>query len=210
MASTCPKCHQVLAEDGVCCADVKYSWKCRQCSKLTTGFVVPYGKCFLCGGGLEVVEAYNLDEPEKVTPIREALQFEVNSYFFYKIALERSANLARRKILEELLLKEKDHIDELEEKYHIHLDEKALEVPPDVEKIIGDDLFRGIAFDENESCLKGVYEKAIELERRTWEHFKSRADSLPEGRDREIYRELAAEEEEHIAMLETEMEQFDA
>jgi len=200
----------VLAEDDVCCADVKYTWKCTKCGKLTTGFVVPYGKCFLCGGELEVVEGYQLEDPEKVTPIKEALQFEVNAYFFYKIAVERSANLARREVLEEMMAKEKDHIEELEEKYHVHLDEGALEVPPDVEKIIGDDLFAGITFDENESCLKGVYEKAIELERRTWKYFKDKAESLPEGRDREIYRELAAEEEEHIAILETEMEQFES
>ena len=53
MPSTCPKCHEVVAEDVICCADLEYRWKCRSCSKVCQGMAVPYGKCFLCGGNLE-------------------------------------------------------------------------------------------------------------------------------------------------------------
>jgi glutamate synthase (NADPH/NADH) small chain len=45
MASACPKCHQVIENDSVCRADVKYTWKCKECGKLSTGFVIPYGRC---------------------------------------------------------------------------------------------------------------------------------------------------------------------
>jgi hypothetical protein len=48
-----------LDQDEICCAQVRYTWKCKQCHKLTTGFAMPYGKCFLCGGDLAVVEAAN-------------------------------------------------------------------------------------------------------------------------------------------------------
>ncbi len=208
MASTCPKCHQVIADDGVCCAEVKYSWKCGKCGKLTSGFVVPYGKCFLCGGDLKVVETYNIDDPGALAIVKEALQFEVNAYLFYKIAKERTANIARQQILEEMMLKEQDHIQELIDKYHVHMDRSELEAPADVEKIIGDELFEGISFGEGAACLKGVYEKAIELEKRTWRFFKEKAESLPDGMEKEICRELAAEEEEHVAILETEMAQL--
>jgi glutamate synthase (NADPH/NADH) small chain len=210
MASTCPKCHQVIPDDGVCCSDVEYTWKCQKCGKLSTGFVVPYGKCFLCGGELKVIKSYNIEDPQALAVVEEALQLEMNSYIFYKLAEEKTANLARREIFEELKLKELDHIQTINEKYHIHLDEKELEVPKDVGEIIALDIFKGISFDENESCLKGVYEKAIEIEKRTHDFFKSKADSLPDGPDKEICRELAAEEEEHIAMLETEMAQFES
>jgi len=53
--SSCPKCHRVLTDDTICCADVRYTWKCRECGKLSQGFVVPYGKCYLCGGTFDVV-----------------------------------------------------------------------------------------------------------------------------------------------------------
>ena len=50
MPSTCPKCRQVVAEDIVCCAELRYTWKCTSCAKLSTGFALPFGRCFLCGG----------------------------------------------------------------------------------------------------------------------------------------------------------------
>jgi glutamate synthase (NADPH/NADH) small chain len=209
MASTCPKCHQPLADDSVCCADVTYTWKCKQCSKLSTGFVAPYGKCNLCGGQLEVVKPYDLEDKESIAIVEEALQLEMNTYLFYKIARDRTANMARRDVLEEMRLKELDHVETLESKYHIHLPTNALEVPANVEKIIGDDLFRNIKFEDNDACLKGVYERAIVIEKRTRDMFKRRAAQLPDGVHKEILRELAAEEEEHIAILETEMATFD-
>jgi hypothetical protein len=50
---------------------------------------------------------------------------------------------------------------------------------------------------------------AIEMERRTSDHFRKLATEAAEGSpDREIYLELAAEEAEHVALLEAEMEQF--
>ncbi len=50
MPSTCPKCRAVLEEDEICCAQVRYTWRCKSCFKLTSGLAIPYGKCFLCGG----------------------------------------------------------------------------------------------------------------------------------------------------------------
>jgi rubrerythrin len=206
MASTCPQCHEVLADDGVCCANVEYTWKCTVCSKLSNGFVVPYGKCFMCGGQLEVIKPYDLEDSNAIAIVEEALQLEMNTYLFYKIARDRTASLSRQEVLEELRLKELDHIKTLEEKYHIHLPEGALDVPVEIEKLIGDDLFRNIKFEENDSCLKGVYERAIVVEKRTRDIFKKRAAEVAEGLQRDILLELAAEEDEHIAILETEMD----
>jgi rubrerythrin len=42
------------------------------------------------------------------------------------------------------------------------------------------------------------------MERRTRDYFKAKAESLPPGKQRELYRELAAEEEDHVTTLETE------
>ncbi len=209
MASTCPKCREVLADDGVCCAEVKYVWKCGKCGKLTTGFVVPFGKCFLCGGDLKIIESRNIDDPKALEVVEEAMQFEVNAYLFYKIAKERAANIARQEILEEMMLKEQDHIQEISDKYHVHLDLDKLEAPENIEKLIGDEIFKGISVDSGASCLKGIYEKAIELEKRTWKFFLQKAEILPDGLEKEICRELAAEEEEHVAILETEMAQLE-
>ena len=66
MYSTCPKCGRVVEDDIICCAELTQTWKCKSCGKLTTGFVVPYGRCFLCSGELEVIEAYSSDDPAKL------------------------------------------------------------------------------------------------------------------------------------------------
>ncbi len=129
MASTCPKCHQVVDSDSVCCADVKYTWKCKSCGKLSTGFVIPYGRCFLCGGENELSQGYSGEQPELVDIVHEAVQYEVDMYHFYRLAMERTGDKVLRAVLEELYRKEQDHLSELEEKYHVHLDPDLRSLP---------------------------------------------------------------------------------
>src|ERR1039457_6301850 len=62
MPSTCPKCRAVIEEDEICCAQVRYTWRCKSCFKLTSGLAMKYGKCFLCGGDLEVIPNRDLGD----------------------------------------------------------------------------------------------------------------------------------------------------
>ncbi|HWQ54855.1 MAG TPA: hypothetical protein VN442_14305 [Bryobacteraceae bacterium] len=206
MPSTCPKCHQVLEQDEICCSQVRYTWKCRACHKLTSGFALPYGKCFLCGGDLEVVEGRELGDSMRFRAIRDAVQFELNSFHFYKLARDRAANPVRRQVLERLFEAELDHLHELEEKYHAHLDRAVIDLTPDSEKLLSGWLFRDLPLDGD---IRGLYQAALEMERRTRDHFRNSAAELPDGLDKELCLELASEEEEHIAMLETEIDQLD-
>ncbi len=208
MSSQCPKCHQAVATDVVCCAEVKYTWKCADCGKLSTGFAIPYGRCYLCGGKNEVVEGYRGDDPTRVAIVQEAMQYELDMYHFYRMARKRTADPVLRGVLEEMYLKEQDHIAELESKYHVHLDPEMREPADSAEELMSQWIFKGIDFSRKGEHVLQVYDKAIEMERRTRDRFIARASALPEGPDKEIYRELAAEEEEHMAMLETEREQF--
>jgi rubrerythrin len=210
MPSTCPKCHGVVAEDVVCCADLLYTWKCLKCHKVSSGFAVPYGKCFMCGGALQIVQGREFDDPMKVRPIREAVQFELNTYHFYRLALRQAADPTQKAVLSELYQNEVDHLHTLQERYHTHLDEEVLRLRPEADVLLADDLFRGIDLADPSGGPLGLYDKAIEMERRTRDHFQRLASDLPEGPERDICLELAAEEEEHVAMLETEREQFHA
>ncbi|MFB3777307.1 MAG: hypothetical protein ACE141_06835 [Bryobacteraceae bacterium] len=208
MPSFCPKCHKVLEEDEICCAQVRYTWRCKDCHKLTTGIALPYGRCFLCGGELQVLEDRSLGDPRELRAIQEAMQFELNAFHFYRMARERIQNPQNRIILEQLYEHEVDHLHELEEKYHAHLDPSVIELEPGAEKLLSDWVFRGIQFTD-ETAAARVYAMAIEMERRTRDHFRKAAAEAAEGSpDRQIYLELAAEEEEHVALLEAEMEQF--
>ncbi len=208
MPSTCPKCRQVVAEDIVCCADLRYTWKCTSCHKLSTGFALPFGRCFLCGGTLQVVEGREIEDPMRVRPIRDAVQFELNTYHFYRLAMARATDPTLKAIFEQLFLHEKDHLHALQEKYHTHMDDTVLNLRPDADALLSDELFAGIDLADPRLGPLGLYDKAIEIERRNRDYFKSMAAALPPGPEREICLELGAEEDEHMAILETEREQF--
>jgi rubrerythrin len=207
MPSACPKCRRVLEEDEICCAQVRYSWRCRSCFKLTTGFAIPYGKCFLCGGELEVVADRHLGDSMQFQAIRDAVQFELNSFHFYKLARDRARSPEQRAILERLYEAELDHLHELEEKYHAHLDREVVELSASEESLLSNWLFRGIDVNE-ETALADLYHAALLMEIRTRDHFRRLARDLPAGLERELCEELAAEEEEHVALLEGELEQL--
>ena len=208
MPSTCPRCRTVVAEDVVCCAELRYAWRCGSCHKVSEGFAIPYGKCFLCGGPLEVVKGSEFDDPMRVRPIREAVQFELNSYHFYRLALARATDPTQRAVLEQLYQNEVDHLHTLQERYHTHLSEDVLNLRMDVETLLAQTLFQGIDLDDPKQGALGLYDQALAMERRTRDHFRRLADTLPDGPERDVCLELAAEEEEHVAMLETEREQF--
>jgi len=153
------------------------------------------------------VESRELGDPMRLRAIREAVQFELNAFYFYKLARERAADPQHRLVLERLYEAELDHLHELSEKYHAHLDASVTEMPPDAEKLLSDWLFRDLAVSDESSIMR-LYQSALEMECRTRDHFRSLAAELPEGLEKELCQELASEEDEHIAMLETEMEQI--
>ncbi len=196
-----------MEEDEICCAQVRYTWRCKSCFKLTTGFAIPYGKCFLCGGELEVIPGRDLGDSMRFRAIRDAVQFELNSFHFYKLARDRAASPDQRAVLERLFEAELDHLHELEEKYHAHLDREVVQLSEDESQLLSNWLFRGIEVNP-ESRVADLYQAALEMERRTRDHFRQLARDLPQGLERDLCGELAAEEEEHVALLEGELEQI--
>ena len=196
-----------MEEDEICCAQVRYTWRCKSCFKLTTGFAVPYGKCFLCGGELELIQDRELGDSMRFQAIRDAVQFELNSFHFYKLARDKAGNADQRAVLERLYEAELDHLHELEEKYHAHLDREVVDLSANEEHLLANWLFRGIEVTA-QSGIRDLYQIALEMERRTRDHFRKLAADLPAGLEKDLCGELAAEEEEHVALLEGELEQI--
>jgi rubrerythrin len=214
MPSTCPKCRQVLEEDYVCCADVTYTWKCTQCRKLSKGFVIPFGRCEGCGGSLEMVDDAVYRDAARLKPIQQALQAEMNAYTFYSALAAEATDPDVRALFASLSEMEREHLENLAEKYHAHFEgELPQAVHPRIREIILDGI-EGAASPEaghpapglgtgGQDRLLVLYGRAIEMERRARAFFLGQVDALEEGLEREIYRELAAEEDEHIALLES-------
>ena len=135
------------------------------------------------------------------------MQFELDSFHFYKLARDKARTPEQRAVLERLYEAELDHLHELEEKDHAHLDREVVELSADEQNLLSNWLFRGIHLTEDSGIVE-LYQAALEMERRTRDHFKKLARELPAGLERELCEELAAEEDEHVAMLETELEQI--
>jgi rubrerythrin len=161
----------------------------------------------MCGGELEVIPGRELGDSMRFRAIREAVQFELDSFHFYKLARDRAAQPEQRAVLERLFEAELDHLHELEEKYHAHLDREVVELSADENRLLSKWLFQGIGVTP-ETGVKDLYQAALEMERRTRDHFRKLARELPEGLERELCEELAAEEDEHVALLEGELEQL--
>jgi glutamate synthase (NADPH/NADH) small chain len=208
MASMCPKCHQFVEDDSVCCADIKYTWKCKSCNKVSTGFVIPYGRCHLCGGEYELIEGYDGEDPELVSIVQEAVQFEVDMYHFYRLAKERTDDEQMKAVFEDLCGKEEQHLKSLEEKYHLHPGLDLRQLPGEDEDIVFHFIFHGIDFKDTVGHVENVYDRAIAMEKRTRNRFQTHAETLPPGNQKELYKQLAAEEEDHVALLEAEKAKY--
>jgi len=207
MPSACPKCHRVLEEDYVCCADVTYTWKCAQCRKLSKGFVIPFGRCENCGGTLEVVEDSAYQDVARLKPIRQALQAELNAYTFYSMAAAETTDPDVRALFSSLSEMELEHLENLADKYHAPVELDSGQTP---NQKISQIIFGGSeeapspgTGSPDQDRLLLLYARAIEMEQRARAFFLQQVEALGEGLEREIYRELAAEEDEHIALLES-------
>lgn len=161
----------------------------------------------MCGGQLEVIPGRDLGDTMRFRAIRDAVQFELNSFHFYKLARDKARTPDQRAVLERLYEAELDHLHELEEKYHAHLDREVVELSSDEEHLLSNWLFQGIRLSED-SGIVDLYQSALEMERRTRDHFRKLARELPAGLEKDLCEELAAEEDEHVALLEGELEEI--
>lgn len=200
MASQCPQCHQVLDEDYVCCAGIEFQWTCTKCHKRSRGFAIPFGRCPLCGGELlRMVEDEKFD-PGRVLIVQAAIQIEISSCLFYHRLAEAVDDPQASDFFESLALMEREHAIELSEKYHVHLAEEAFR---DTGHSLPQPFFEDLCFFADTGDIKRLFNCAINLERRTLEFFLKKSKEIPAGVERRLYLELAAEEEEHIALLES-------
>lgn len=206
MASTCPKCHRVLDEDEVCCAQVHYTWRCRTCFKVSRGTAVPYGKCFMCGGELEILPDRDLPDGMRFKAVRDAVQFELEFFNFYKHARQKAIQPEQAAVLEWLYDIALGHLYDLESVYHVCLNREMVEIASDEERFSHEWPFGDIEVKEN-SAVQDVMKGALELERRLRDHFRELARDAAAGIERDLCRELEAEADEDMAFLETGLDQ---
>ncbi|MBW2523019.1 MAG: NADPH-dependent glutamate synthase [Deltaproteobacteria bacterium] len=205
----CPKCHKQLDEDGgsyICCAGEEITWRCTKCQKVYEGFAFPYGMCAACGGELVLADSASVDSMGARRAISHAFEIELGGMAYYS----RGAKQAKDETLAELFTKlsdmEKEHLHTLMRRYHVEPPELPLEglTPTQMAIYAGADLSEGAGGIE-------LLELALRLEERARDFFASQAVKLEEGSEEwRLYRELEAEEWDHVAIIETEIDRFKA
>lgn len=198
-AAVCPRCRRPLddeADEGICCADSVVAWKCTACAKRSEGFAFPYGRCPACGGELERVDVGQPDGgADAREAVRRAFEIELGGRDFYVAAAQRTSDDGLRDTFERLAKMELEHIDTLAHRYH-------LPPPPDSDGTMHPGVLGGL--DRQPQDAADLLGMALELERRAEDFFRTWA-ATSTGAVADLYRELAAEEVEHIDLLISEL-----
>jgi hypothetical protein len=200
----CPKCKKPLEAGFACCAEVRFMWRCRKCFKLTTAFAVPYGECLACGGELQMIPAGGPADSPSLCAVREAVQLELDSFQFYKLARDQARHWEQRAVLDRLYDAELKILHTLDQKHHVHLDPGMMQLAPEEESRLAQKLFRGICLSEH-SGMQELYEASVAMERHTRDGLRKLQRRLPTSSDQQFCAELVAEGEAHISMLESEL-----
>ncbi|MFO1154082.1 MAG: hypothetical protein U1E42_10550 [Rhodospirillales bacterium] len=202
----CPKCHQPLEGDEayICCANTTLQWRCRDCAKVSEGFAFPYGLCPYCSGKLETVSARDVDDDEALAAIRRAFEIELGGQAFYRRAAVDAGEASMRTLFSHFAEMEEEHMATLALRYHAQVEEPSAAFS--VERAA---IFAGL--DTRPDDPGDLFRIAIQFEERAVAFFSERSDAAPEGSpERQLYRELAAEEREHVALLSTEYARWQA
>jgi homotetrameric NADPH-dependent glutamate synthase len=197
----CPKCHQPLedAESYVCCADAQLQWRCDDCAKVSEGFAFPYGMCPHCGGKLRALDRPGVSDEAGLAAIRIAFEIELGGQAFYERAARDTVDEDLRGLFARFAHMERDHMATLSRRYHV--------APPGKSEGFRIDRAAVLAgVDGRIGDPETLFHAAIAFERRAVQFFQAKAEEASAGPvETQLYRELGAEESEHVAILQTEL-----
>jgi homotetrameric NADPH-dependent glutamate synthase len=206
-AMTCPKCHQPIEgdEEYICCATATLSWRCDDCGKVSEGFAFPYGMCPACGGKLsQLAGGRKIEDAAAMDAIRIAFEIELGGMAFYSRASKESSDPVLRDLFERFAGMEREHMNTLSRRYHAQVPAPS----PDF-KVDRAAVYAGIPNKPEDPA--NLFRIAIAFEQRAVKFFEERVQKSAAGSvEQQLYKELAAEEREHVALLTTELERWKA
>ena len=201
---SCPKCHRPIEgdEEYICCGMATVSWRCADCGKVSDGFAFPYGLCPACGGKLSELGDRAIDGADALKAVRAAFEIELGGMAFYTRAARETNEPVLRDLFTRFAQMEAEHMSTLSRRYHADVPG-----PSDEFKIERAAIYAGI--DSRPEDPANLFRIAIAFEQRAVKFFTDAGAATPEGSiERQLYQELAAEEEEHVAVLTTELERY--
>ncbi len=200
----CPKCRKPIEgdEEYICCAAANLEWRCADCGKVSEGFAFPYGMCPACGGKLGVLDPRKIEEAAALEAIRVAFEIELGGQAFYRRAARETPEPVLRELFGKFAAMEEEHMATLSRRYHAEVPQ-----PSDGFRIERAAVYAGIPNRPEDPA--NLFRIAIAFEQRAVDFFRERGEKAQEGSaEKQLYRELAAEEREHVDLLTTELERY--
>jgi len=200
----CPKCHRAFEpgdDEHICCAGERMIWTCDSCQKVSEGFAFPYGLCPACGGTLTAGHEVSLESAAAVGAVRQALEIELGGLSFYA---RGAADLEAKdpelaQLFRELSEMEKEHMVTLTRRYHIDVAETPAATNLSPTQVA---VFSGAEMKDPSGAA--LLRLAVHLEKRARQFFLDAGLKFPTGSaEWKLYRELEAEEREHVDLLST-------
>lgn len=204
--SICPRCQRPLEDEEayICCADVVLRWRCNDCHKVSEGFAFPYGMCPFCKGKLELLDRGAIDDDRALEAVRKAFEIELGGHAFYERAAREASEPALRELFGRFAAMEQEHMDTLSRRYHADLPQAAEDFQLDRAAI-----FSGVERKPEDPA--NLFRIAIAFEQRAADFFTREGEQAPAGSvESELYKELAAEEREHVELISTEFRRWSA
>jgi NADPH-dependent glutamate synthase beta subunit-like oxidoreductase/rubrerythrin len=205
-ALVCPKCRQPIEgdEEYICCATATLSWRCDDCGKVSDGFAFPYGMCPACGGKLTQLGDRKVEGAAAMDAIRIAFEIELGGMAFYSRAAKESTDPVLRDLFGRFAAMERQHMETLSRRYHAEVPAPS----PDF-KVDRAAVYAGIPNKPEDPA--NLFRIAIAFEERAVKFFDDRVKQTAGGSaEQQLYKELAAEEREHVDLLTTEFERWKA
>ncbi|MBI3201968.1 MAG: NADPH-dependent glutamate synthase [Myxococcales bacterium] len=197
----CPRCHGPVepGEPYVCCAGAAIRWQCLSCHKVHEGFAFPYGRCAACGGKLTREASESPADDAVRDAVQKAMEIELGGWVFYARGAKATSEPELSDMFSRLAAMEREHLELLATRYHIPApDLSAVELGADVSA-----LYAGV---DSPRTPVELLELALSLEERAKHFFGEQTRELARGSAVwRLYRELEAEEHEHVALIETEL-----
>lgn len=204
-ARRCPRCKRAIeGEDSyICCAGAELSWVCADCGKVREGFAFPYGQCPDCGGALVAGGATAAEDPASLRAVRAAFEIELGGRAFYRKAAQEAPDPTLRELFGRFAAMEDEHMTTLSRRYHA-------DIPAEHEMTLDRAaLFGGLESRPEEPT--NLFLIAIAFEKRAVDFFEQRqVDCATGSAEQALYRELAAEERDHVTQLTTELARWQA
>lgn len=202
----CPRCQQPLDDDGdgeyICCAGEVLQWRCDQCAKVSEGFAFPYGLCPHCAGTLQRLGARDVAGAAAQEAIRSAFEIELGGRDFYRRAAAQAGDASLADLFTRFAEMEGEHMATLSRRYHV-----AAPAAGAAFSLARAAIHAGVRGAPERP--EQLFRVAIALEQRAAAFFAEKAaDSALGSPERELYRELAAEEREHADLLALELERW--